>query len=463
MTRYCPYCRAPLYQRMDKDGKYVYACMGCKRTYSLKEATRLPKQSLKFRRTLRDAERAYESAMKILRNLDKGENRLIVANALVRAGCTDVKASDLEGAKLDPLSERRPELSRRYGIRIYPMTIVVHPKKADALRDKVYGTDSRKSIRGTSVISVREWPFGQLGGIRLSFNPAATESKTAEHEDLHGSWSIYRGYGNANYTVEQLHEARILDEINSFRSGLRYAKSSQSGDRARIYHYWKGIETVLIEKYVPRITEHMDADFGRDARKYESERLEELIREIIPVMAGLEMRYDQRVITRIIIKSRDIEEFKWWVKRKNILDEWQEKAITGRENDLKKFITQKMDFLVDLEIIKRDAYNEASEYWRFRGKPGDSDAMREYVNRMVEEVLEKCDDDIKDYYKKRQEEGKKGLEKLAEKVKEEDEKRTEKGKKGLRLLIKKTGEEDRKSKERGKKGLRLLVKKTKNG
>lgn len=463
MAKYCTYCKGPLKKGRDERGIRIYICSDCGKRFIKKKPKKLQSEvepyptlissAMKFREILRDAEIAYKDALEILKNLDNRQNRLKISNMLVRAGYTDFKEVDFEGAKIDPLSERKPELSKRYGIRIYPMTLVIHPERMDRVKAKIYGRGISRSVGGVCLVLVKDYPFGKLGGLRLSFSSKMSDRSVAEHEDIHGSWHIYRGSGDEDYTPEEAHEASILNELNSYRSGMQYKNFMESGERHDFEEYWYDIEEDLVNKRVPKMIEWIEDE---KAKETERKRLTEIIDEMVNIMIELQLEYDEIVITRILLKSRNLEQLRWWVKRKNVLDEWHKRAIRGKENEIKKHIVSKMNFMTPIDDIKNDAYNRVGEYWRFKGKFGDRDARWKHVNSLIEDALKSCDDDVKDFYGKGEEEGKKGLEKLAEEVEKGGD--NENGKKGLKLLIKDVDKEKKKKTEKGKKGLKLLIK-----
>jgi len=438
----CPYCRVALSLLYDEDR---YRCIICGREFYEQGGKLIPsvmRNALVLRKNIRTAEEAYPEALKILKNLDKEANRKFVAHALNEAGYNEVRSSDFVGAKLK-ISKERDKYMREYGVRTYPLIIVMSPGKSAEMKKK-FRNNPNVNMGGVS-ITVDDWPFSVLGGIRLSFSGRST---TEEHEVLHGTFEIYRGGRERYYLPHEEAESYLLNEINSFRSNVlnECGYDLKNGNYKVVENYWNNnIKKRILGHYIPKITKAI-----KDAKmkEYVKNILKKHIEETMPIFAKLQIEYDDTVLTRILMKSRDFHDVKSWSKRRDTLKQWQERAILAREREVRKRIADLCmggynNLPVFLRInIKREVYHMVSDYWRFIGNPKDYGGRSKYVEKLIKEIV-------------KEKGGEEALKKLVEEVKKEGLEELEE----LTKIVKEGGGESEKQKER----LKKLAKEVKEG
>jgi DNA-directed RNA polymerase subunit RPC12/RpoP/predicted transcriptional regulator len=333
----CPHCGRPIVIRIPK-GKSVLKNIVCPNCESkliyffgkLYDESRFGEEScksylysgaLETRGKLREAEKAYKDAVKILSDLDKKENRQALADAfneILHGYGGFIKESDFEGARLK--KEGKVELTKRFGIRVYPLTIIIPREKWkhwDEKSGKYPGLASKLLSEGSSGSSfpghLFRYPFNKVGGLRIGVESGQSIS---EHEDLHGSYDLYVG-------VSSVTEA-ILTELFAYRINVERGENS-----------WNDVKDALKER----------ENFPNVPR--------ELIDRVCDTMKYLHENYDDSVISRVIIKSRSLEDFIEWVeKRKSQLDEWQQRA--ERKGHFQKPTIEELDRAIQRSEKKRE-------------------------------------------------------------------------------------------------------------
>jgi hypothetical protein len=379
MAKLCPYCGVPLSEPYDGDKR---SCVVCGREFYEKDGElvlSVMKKAAGLKKRLRAAEEAYPEAMKILKNLDREENRRILAETLNEVGYGNIRPGDFMGAKL-VIPREKDEYMRIYGSRAYPLIIRISRNKYSEVKEKFRG-DPNWILDGVN-IKVRRWPFSALGGIRISFSGRPT---TEEHEILHGTFGIYRGTAG-RHAPDEAAESLLLDEINSFRSEamMEFGHEVERGDYEGFGKYWNDvIKRHLIGRYIPDAVSRVG---GVDKDALENV-LRGHIERIIPIIVRLQTDYDGSVLTRILMKSRDLSDVEAWSKRKDTLKQWHERAVRTRENGVRKYIagmsrsyrsTPGMGTSIRSRVLQM-----VSEYWRFIGNPKDEAAKNRYAEKLI--------------------------------------------------------------------------------
>jgi hypothetical protein len=342
-----------------------------------------------LRKRIRYAESAYDKAVDILSHLEREENRNLLASILRKAG-KNVKPSDFEGARLEIYKERE-ELTQKYGIRMYPLTIMIAPGKSSDVERRLR-RDPNVGMGGVN-IAVKDWPFSSVGGIRLSFEGGII---TPEHEDLHGTFRIYRGDKKQdNYAIFEIIESWMLNEINSYRNEVEKNCSDEleRGDYKVVNTYWSHfIKGYLLATYLPEYLRAIKAKDRLDEKNLNAAEniVKKHLEEIMPIIARLQTEYDESVLSRIFIKSKDFNDVNMWYERKDILAQWQKRALVEREREVKKFIVENYQqlhssFKKDYERYK--VVLMVKKYWRFIGDPNDEGSMNEYIEKLIRDVI----------------------------------------------------------------------------
>jgi hypothetical protein len=380
----CPYCDIAMTEE-----RGVYRCILCRREFYEENGRLVPatiRNAMAMRKKIRYAESAYDKAVDILSHLEKEGNRNFIASILRKAG-KNVKPSDFEGARL-VIYEEKEELTKKYGLRMYPLTIIIAPEKSSDL-EKRLRKDPNAKMGGIN-IAVEAWPFSSVGGIRLSFKGKII---TPGHEDLHGTFNIYRG-DQGNYAIFEVVESWMLNEINSYRNEVERNCSEhlEVGDYKVVDTYWTHfIKGYLLGTYLPEYLRVIRTEYGLDEKNLNAAEniVKKHLEEILPVIAKLQIEYDESVLSRVLIKSRDFRDVKMWYGRKDILAQWQKRALVEREREVKKFIVEAYQQLHSSfkEDYERKVELMVKKYWRFIGKPMDEDGMNRYIEKLIKDAI----------------------------------------------------------------------------
>ncbi len=226
---------------------------------------------------INSAEAAYSKILNLLSNLDLKHNREILADAFRTAGYEKIIEADFQGAKLTKLD--RKELEKIYGVKIYPITLVVSTDKWQFLKGKNLDGMYKKLnlegwIGGVNISSKKfAYPFNQLGGIRI-----LSESHYDPHEDLHGTFDIY-----------QLSTHPIINEIFAYRTNVR------DGTRT-----WRGVSSTLIDRYV--------SYFYPKINNKERKQLKKEIKQACKLMFLMQSLWDEKKISSILLKCNNLED-----------------------------------------------------------------------------------------------------------------------------------------------------------
>ncbi len=279
------------------------------------------------------ADDAYEEAREILGNLDKKENREKLAIALRKVGYPRVVARDFSGAKLTKLD--RKTLQDTYGIRVYPITIIVKKvlwrgpsglwiglgSKFD-LEDWVGGVNISSSSLPT--------PFNKLGGLRF-----LSRDFYDPHEDFHGSFHIYN-----------LSTHPIVNEL------LAYSSNVVEGLRP-----WKSVKNTLLKYYIKH--------YYPEIKPKEEAKLREEIVEACDTVDLMQKVWGLKKTARTLLRCENLKEV---IKFKNGLEiRFNEKLAVAESiffnpglskvknrkiiyNLLKDRVTFNPDYLKDAEI-----------------------------------------------------------------------------------------------------------------
>ncbi len=370
----------------------VYRCIVCRREFYEQDGRLMPatiRNAIAMKNRIRYAESAYDKAVDILSHLEKEENKNLLVSILRKAG-KNVKPSDFEGARLEIYKERE-ELTKKYGLRMYPLTIRISPEKSSDLERRLR-RDPNVGMGGIN-IAVKAWPFSSVGGIRLSFKGGII---TPEHEDLHGTFNVYRGDRKQdNYAIFEIIESWMLNEINSYRNEVEKNCSDEleRGDYKVVNTYWSHfIKGYLLETYLPKYLRAIKVKHRLDEKNLNAAEniVKKHLEEIMPIIARLQTEYDESVLSRIFIKSRDFNDVKMWYERKDILAQWQKRALVEREREVKKFIVENYQqlhssFKKDYERYK--VVLMVKKYWRFIGDPKDEDSMDKYIEKLIRDAI----------------------------------------------------------------------------
>ncbi len=308
--------------------KGIYRCQACGKSFSKRRSGLVPIEftnAMKLRSRIENAETSYRKALEILSNLDNIENRKYLAKVL-RKERYRIEPGDFEGARLEMNEQAaaiaRSEFFRQYGLRGYPLTILISPEKCHEVMKKMQ-SDPNVAFGGINVRLTTE-PFGALGGIRLSFR--GMNKAMTLHENMHGTERIYKGEGpESSYNFQKLlahAEAYMLDEINSYRTETESGNKTPESVKA----YWdnriRDLSGVYLKKFIWQEKEWVSKKILAEIEKSVTYGLNRLI----PIIADLQLRYGESVLSRILIKSRTFADVEAWSKRKDILDQWQKRA-----------------------------------------------------------------------------------------------------------------------------------------
>ena len=383
----CPYCDILMTQ-----DRGLYRCITCGREF-YEENGRLVhatfRNAMAMRKRIRYAESAYDKAVDILSHLEREENRNFLASVLRKAG-KNVIPSDFEGARLQIYRERE-ELTQKYGLRMYPLTIMISPEKSSDV-EKRLRRDPNVSMGGIN-IAVKTRPFDSVGGIRLSFRGGII---TPEHEDLHGTFKIYRGdKKQGDYAIFELIESRMLNEINSFREKVEIncKDELERGNYGAVNIYWSyTIKDYLLRNYLPEYLRAIKTKHRLDEKNLNAAEniVKKHLEEILPVIARLQTEYDESVLSRIFIKARDFNDVKMWYERKDILAQWQKRALVEREREVKRFVVenhQQAHSSFEGDYARHKVELMVKKYWRFIGNPADEDGMERYIEKLIRDAL----------------------------------------------------------------------------
>lgn len=229
---------------------------------------------------LAKAEAAYKDAYEILSNLTP-ENRRYLAgmiNASEDRGIVDLTEDDFDGVRL--ADESKEDLETRYGIKIFPKTLVV--PKSRGKKGLMYKLDGDPTEMGITLISV-SYPFDAIGG--LSF---MREDVYSAHEDIHGGNEVYRPHDGIEFG--------ILDEISAARDDIR-RNDPKMGT-------WEKVVKETIKHSFPAIAEWYEIT-PQEMKKYEGP-----FKKVVETAQYLEgNNVPQAVISRALLSTRDIADF----------------------------------------------------------------------------------------------------------------------------------------------------------
>jgi len=253
------------------------------------EQTNLEDEGREINSRIQSARGAYDEAREILENLNIRQNRILVAQALDNR----VLETELEGATITETSREILEekygvtmLEQRYGVKGYPISILVPPHNWRAITAR-NPSFIQSSVLG-KCIQTNAHPFNRLGGIRLALNNQEGEV-TADHEDLHGIYNLYRG---------RKRKIKLLNEIFAFQADVDADVNN-----------WDRIARLLNSQY----------NIDMEAALHASQTMKYLEHQC---------RFPRSVISQIILNSDSAEEFFHWVRiPRHFVQEWSAKFM----------------------------------------------------------------------------------------------------------------------------------------
>lgn len=291
---------------------------------------------------IKEAERSYKSVLEMTKDRKDFINKLChILSAKYKRDKNEFEDC-LKNAKIK-IEERG---KNQYGIRIYPIAILVQDDKWDKFCEFCNASGSE----GFN-IPIEEPPFRGLGGV--SFVKHSNEDTgTLWHEFKHSSFRLYHSRSTEKHEKE-LHASilsetllekpsdtkyifespktkyishRLLSELDSWRSNVEKEKITWSEVymqlafgylplRLKVFpEIYNDIKDLSIEE----MHEYSKTEKGQDFNSFLH-----LIWNACLAMEELEKRYDKWVIDRFMAKSDELRDVIYWEKQKDYLDKLQ--------------------------------------------------------------------------------------------------------------------------------------------
>jgi len=274
------------------------------------EWKKIIKNAMKLRKRIKRVEKEYEKWFSLLSGLNDEDKKEYIANDLqeylIKKNISfplDILLNKTRFLKNEEIDYKKQKMKILCNIRAYPLTFIISNlslEEEKRIKELLFPSS-------TNLCSFIIYDIFDTHGFCVYFSDKYDEKldRVGEtiHEELHNSFRIYRGEREGT-------DFMILSEINCISKEIREKFDKNKYLREKAWNYCSSY-----------LLDNMNID-----RAYK-ENLREKINYICnKIMPEWQSRYDERVLTKVFIKAKDLDDLISWYRlpeRKRLMDKWQ--------------------------------------------------------------------------------------------------------------------------------------------